>query len=133
MVTISAPPVTIFPTLGVEVEFDLTRLLYAGVNAKRALDHGKRVKRCLQCVGNMEAFCDRKWRVIDYTPGDDNCRVISQASRSACETNGPSDGKDDGISPRWITTEEECTAMHWRKQVEEQDPETFFGNQLSPT
>eukprot|EP00946_MAST-07B_sp_MAST-7B-sp1_P000982 g982.t1 len=126
---ISAPPVDVFPTMGVEVEFDITRLLYAGVNAKRARDHKKRVERCLQCIGNDEAFCDRRWKAIDYTPGDDVCRVVSRVSRAVCETNGDPGGEDDGMSPRWITTEDGCESMKW-PEMTEQHVQNFYGNQL---
>ena len=126
---ISVPPVEVFPTMGVEVEFDITRLLYAGVNAKRARDHSFRVERCLQCVGNGEAFCDRKWKSVDWTPGDDVCLPVSKTARTVCETNGDSGGEDDGVSPRWIVSEEDCTSMKWPEQTE-QHVQNFYGNQL---
>ena len=48
---IALPPVTLFPTMGVEIEFDITRLLYAGVNARREVRHKKRMKLCTLCTG----------------------------------------------------------------------------------
>ena len=48
-IQISVPPVDVFPTMGVEVEFDITRLLYAGVNAKTC-ERSQKAGRALPAV-----------------------------------------------------------------------------------
>ena len=134
---IAVPPVTVFPTLGVEIEFDITSMLYMGVNARRAADHKKRVNKCKQCISADQAgqagdgFCNKKWKSVDYTIADDACVPIVKDTnhRLQCEQQGPTGGDDDDpIKFQWIDTLEGCNDMDFPLQTTT-DP-TFFGNEL---
>lgn len=134
---IAVPPVTVFPTLGVEIEFDITSMLYMGVNARRAADHKKRVNKCKQCISADQAgqagdgFCNKKWKSVEYTIADDACVPIVKDTnhRLQCEQQGPTGGDDDDpIKFQWIDTLEGCNDMDFPLQTAT-DP-TFFGNEL---
>jgi hypothetical protein len=127
--TLSIPPVKVFPTMGLEIEFDLTPLLYAGVNAQRTINHENRVKRCELCVASNMGFCDRKWKSTDYHPTDDVCQEVVRENREDCETSGAPGGADDFQSPRFIDSEQGCNEMTYPKQTE-QTHATFYGNEL---
>ena len=130
---ISVPPVKVFPTLGVEVEFDITSLLYIGVNSRRASDHKKRILRCKKCISfdeqgqGGEAFCNKKWRSVDYTIADDVCHPQNDKARLACEQQGPTGGDDDPNRFQWIDTMEGCDEMKFPKQ--NAVAPNFFGNE----
>jgi hypothetical protein len=126
---LAVPPVKIYPTFGVEVEFDLTPLLYAGVNAKRTINHEQRVRRCEKCVASNMGFCDRKWKVTDYHPADDVCQEVLTENRVTCQSSGTPGGTADNETPRWIVDLDGCREMTYPKQTE-QSQQQFVGNTL---
>ena len=115
--TISIPPVTVFPTLGVEIEFDITSMLFMGVNAKRGAVWAERVKKCNKCVAQEQGFCDKKWKSVLWKPADDNCQEINMESRVACEVAGSTGGVDDPDRPQWIVSNDYCEAMKFPLQT----------------
>ena len=118
----------LYPTLGLELEFDITQLLYLGVFARRAKIHRKRVDQCLACARAEKGFCDRKWKAVDYKVSDDRCRNVGKEKRKECELQGHAGGEDNGETPRWIITADGCLDMSYPEHPPSKA--NFFGNQL---